>query len=80
MRSLNGCSGGRIAGGEERDFVSSPDEFFSQISNDAFGATVKLGRHAFIQRSHLRNAEAAAIVVQHFPKSYIWFSTILVPS
>ena len=80
MRGLDVGGNGRITRGEECNLVAAADQFIRQVRDHAFCATVELRRNAFIQGSHLRNAEAAAIVVQHFLKSYIWFFTILVLS
>jgi hypothetical protein len=38
----------RIAAGEEGDVVAEVDEALGDVGDDAFGAPVKLGWHAFI--------------------------------
>jgi hypothetical protein len=39
--------------------MSSLYQFLGEISDYAFGATVELGRNAFVKRGHLRDAKAA---------------------
>ena len=46
-------AGLRIAAGEQRHFVPLSYQFLRQVGHDAFGSTIKFGRHAFVQGSDL---------------------------
>jgi hypothetical protein len=52
--------GDGITAGEEGDFMTLADEFFGEIRNDAFGASVKFRRHTFIQWGNLGNSHKAS--------------------
>ena len=46
----------RIRSGEQRDIVSKLNQFVREVSDDALGAAVAAGRHAFDQRGNLSDA------------------------
>src|SRR5713226_9315484 len=48
MSGLNVGRDRRIARGEERHFMTSSDQLFNQVGNDAFSTAVELRRNAFV--------------------------------
>ena len=63
--------GHRVAAGKKRDVMASPDQFFGQIGEEAFSASVTLWRHTFIERGDLRDSH----VIKRFVCSGIGRST-----
>ena len=48
----------RVTGREQRNFVTASHEFFGDVRNHSLSAAVQSGRHAFIERSNLCDAQA----------------------
>jgi hypothetical protein len=46
-----------IAGGKQRDVMTTANELFGDVRNDALGATIKLRRYALVQGRNLGDAE-----------------------
>ena len=49
----------RVAAREQSYILAAPNQFFSQIRDNAFGASIVFGRHTFDQRRNLSDS--------HFP-------------
>ncbi len=47
--------GDGVAAREQRHIVAQRDQFLGEIGDDALGAPIEPGRHAFDQRSNLRD-------------------------
>src|SRR5437868_4322946 len=52
----------RVTAGKESDVMSLPYQFFRKVVNDAFGSSLKFGRHAFIKRRYLCDSHYAATI------------------
>src|SRR5437763_9818606 len=53
---LQGCSGARIAAGEQCHLVPLPDQLFGQVGDDTLATTIEPRRTTFVQRGDLRDS------------------------